>query len=165
MLISSIKKELNKEFVKNLGLYNHYKNIGSNIEMHQASAKSNAYSHAMSLIDNFIRDCKKESEKQKNNQFLDKEAIGIIEKMTNNPFAIKGNLWFYWLFELDLIPGSWTATFYLEENHDTGKIPYSFTGCGSPTNAVKAAFKEIDKKWLKKGFVEGKKLNDAYEKK
>jgi hypothetical protein len=162
MLLSKIRKELDKEFVRSLELYDHYKKIGNAIEMHQASAKSSAYSHAMSLIDNFIQDCKKESEKQGNKAFLDKEAISIIEKMTDSPFAIKGRLWLYWLFKLDLIPGSWTATFYLEENHYTGKIPYSFTGCGSPTSAVKEAYKKIDKKWLKKGLVDGKKLNDAY---
>ena len=98
-------------------------------------------------------------------QFLDKKAVSIIEKMTNNPFAIDGHLWFYWLFKLDLIPGAWIATFYLEENLQSKKTDHVYTGCGSPTNAVREAYKQINKAWLKKGFAEGKHLSILFDKK
>jgi hypothetical protein len=97
-------------------------------------------------------------------QFLDEKAVSIIEKMTNNPFAIDGHLWFYWLFKLELIPGSWTATFYLEENLETGKTDHVYTGCGTPTSAVKEAYKQIDKTWLKSGFAEGRLLKKQFDK-
>lgn len=95
--------------------------------------------------------------------FLDQEAAEIINKMTDNPFAINGDLWLYWLFKLQLIPGSWSAIFYLEDDHGTLNPRRSYSGLGSPSEAVKNAYNSIDEEWLEKGFSEGKKLKTKME--
>src|SRR4030042_3262848 len=88
--------------------------------------------------------------------FLNEENSKIIERMTSEAFAIDDNLWLYWGFRIELIPGNWDATFYLENSK------YSFFGYGLPDDAVKMAYDKIDKKWLEKGFIEGKKAFDEF---
>jgi hypothetical protein len=94
--------------------------------------------------------------------FLDQEAGEIIHRMTSDPFAFDGDLWLYWLFKLELIPGSWTATFYLEDNYKKLEPQRKYYGFGTPSNAVKEAYNQINKEWLEKGFAEGVKLNKKW---
>jgi len=93
--------------------------------------------------------------------FLDQEAGDLINEMTDNPFSFNGDLWLYWLFKLELVPGSWVATFYLEDDYGKLDPKQRYTGFGSPSKAVKEAYGEIDKAWLEKGFSEGKKQRDS----
>lgn len=99
--------------------------------------------------------------KNMENPFFDEEANEIVQRLTNSPFAADGDVWLYWLFEISLIPGTWTCRFYLEQNDPKGKT-YSFGGCGSPSEAVKQAYAKIDKEWLGKGLTEGKIQNEAF---
>jgi hypothetical protein len=93
---------------------------------------------------------------------LDKESVDIINKMTGNPFGINGSLWLYWLFKLELIPGGWVATIYLEDNEGKLSPPQSYTGFGSANDAVKRAYAQISKKFLDDGFEQGRLLQESY---
>jgi hypothetical protein len=94
---------------------------------------------------------------------IDQESIDIINRMTNNPFGINGALWLYWLFKLELIPGGWVATFYLEDDYGKLDPPQSYTGVGSPDDAIKKAYSQISKKFLDDGFEQGRLLKISYE--
>lgn len=96
--------------------------------------------------------------------FLDEEASAIVDKLTNNPFAIDDQLWLYWLCKIELIPGTWFCEFYLECDSLEEEKKYTYSGHGDPSSAVKMAYAEIDKDWLEKGFVQGKLANDEMQK-
>lgn len=83
--------------------------------------------------------------------FLDEEASKIVYDLTNKYFAEGEDVWYYFLVNIELMPGTWCCTIYLEGSD------YEFTGFGTPSQAVKEAYADIDKKWLKKGWYEGKK--------
>ena len=87
------------------------------------------------------------------NNFLDDESIAIINKLTNTPFYDGENLHLYWLFKLELLPGAWRASFYLDDI----KPNNVYRGYGSPSKAVLDAYNEINQKWLSTGFEKGKK--------
>jgi hypothetical protein len=93
---------------------------------------------------------------------LDQGSVDIINRMTGNPFGINGSLWLYWLFSLELIPGSWVARFYLEDDEKRLDPPQSYTACGSANDAVKSAYAQISKKFLDDGFEQGRLLKKSY---
>lgn len=108
--------------------------------------------------------------------FLSKFSQEVIHKMTNTPFSIaKDQFWLYWLFKLELIPGGWSAQFYLEVNSKEQadwlkkrNIRWIYSGDGYPDEAVKKAYQQINKKWLengsKKGQIEVVKWKKEYKK-
>jgi len=89
--------------------------------------------------------------------FLNKESSEIINELTDNPFAIDNEGWLYWLFRIELIPGSWDVEFWLENTN------HRFSGHGLPDEAVKMAYERIDKEWLEKVMKDGKEYMRNFE--